>query len=113
MKLLLPNKVYLLRGNNEFISESAKKNSLLNKECLDKYGKINGTIVFEIITKLFPLMPVVAILDEHIGCLHSGIPKMSETKLLDKKIPLERLYDLKQITTNDLFDCAPPIIRQV
>lgn len=112
MKLLLPNKVYILRGNNEFILEREKKNSFLNKECIQKYGKINGTIVFEIVAKMFPLMPVMVLVDEHIACAHSGIPKMSHSKS-DKKFILEQLYDLKQLTSNSLFDCAPAIIREV
>ncbi|KAH9529213.1 hypothetical protein DERF_003107 [Dermatophagoides farinae] len=78
LKLLLPNKVFLLRGTNEIKSKSRR---ILLSECLHKYGPDFGQKIFAVITEIFARLPFAVIIDENIFCCHSGIPKWNK---LDK-----------------------------
>ncbi|XP_075588482.1 uncharacterized protein LOC124494289 isoform X3 [Dermatophagoides farinae] len=101
MKLVQPNKVHLLRGQNECLvlsntnnknkSSSRSKKKLIGmnettimqqplwNECYQKYGKQYGQIIGETLAKIFALLPIIIIVDENIACVHSGIPLSSTT----------------------------------
>ncbi|KAI2811307.1 hypothetical protein BLOT_002481 [Blomia tropicalis] len=71
MKILAPNKFFLLRGNHEV--RQIQKVFTFEKECLDKYGT-HGPIVYETFNRAFDQLPFAAIIDESIYCAHGGIP---------------------------------------
>src|SRR5699024_7747635 len=72
LKLLQPNKVFLVRGLNEVIVN--RETSRLRHQCVHKYGPTTGDTVFGLITSVFEHLPVAIVVDESIVCVHSGIP---------------------------------------
>ncbi|KAH9497142.1 hypothetical protein DERF_013148 [Dermatophagoides farinae] len=111
MKLVQPNKVHLLRGQNECLvlsntnnknkssSSSRSKKKLIGmnettimqqplwNECYQKYGKQYGQIIGETLAKIFALLPIIIIVDENIACVHSGIPLSSQQQLILTRYP--------------------------
>lgn len=71
LKIIAPNKFFLLRGLNEMRATS--KNSF-NQECLTKYGHKNGQIVFQVISDVFDRMSLAVIIDDAVLCLNNVPP---------------------------------------
>lgn len=85
MKILAPNKFFLLRGNHEV--RHIQKSFTFEKECFEKYGTYGGN-VFDMFNRIFDILPFAAIVDESIYCVHGGIP-FTQTKIEDLcRIPL-------------------------
>jgi hypothetical protein len=58
-------------------------------ECLIKFGEVLGEQVWDEVNKVFDLLPLAAVVDNKIFCLHGGIPGVPDFKLEDiNKIPL-------------------------
>lgn len=93
MKLLAPNKIFLLRGTNEMIDKSK---IILRKECIAKYGNVYGKKIHSVIMEIFARLPFAIIIDESIFCCHSGIPKWNK---IDTK-----MHSLSQDITNIMRD---------
>lgn len=72
LKLIAPNKFFLLRGSQEMRSVNRKT---LFKEATSKYGTNVGKQVYEMVNQVFERLPLAALIDETILCVHSGIPK--------------------------------------
>lgn len=86
-KLLAPKKFFLLRGNHEL--RGIQKMYHFYNECLMKFGEVLGEQVWEEVNKVFDLLPLAAVVDNKIFCLHGGIPGIPDFKLEDiNKIPL-------------------------
>ena len=89
-KVRYPDRINLLRGNHE--SRQITQIYGFYDECRRKYGNSN---VWKFCTDLFDYMPLAAMIDEKILCVHGGlshsINKISEIKNLDRKqeIPQE------------------------
>lgn len=89
-KVRYPDRINLIRGNHE--SRQITQIYGFYDECRKKYGNSN---VWRICTDLFDYMPLGAIIDDKILCLHGGlshsINKISEIRNLDRKqeIPQE------------------------
>lgn len=71
LKVLLPNKVFLLRGFNEVIR---KEPTNLQKQCHNKYGEKTGNYLYKLVSEVFDSLPLAAVIDETIICVHSGFP---------------------------------------
>ncbi|XP_028968169.1 uncharacterized protein LOC100908605 [Galendromus occidentalis] len=71
-KLLGPEKFYLLRGNHEI--RGVQKIFGFHSECCQKFGENLGTRVWEAINKCFDAMPLAAVIDDKLFCVHGGIP---------------------------------------
>lgn len=79
MKLLSPHKVFLLRGNHETRDvngweEHYGERSFLF-QCTNRFGLIVGHQVWEAINRSFDRMPLAAVIDQDIFCVHGGIPR--------------------------------------
>ncbi|RWS03135.1 Calcineurin-like protein phosphoesterase [Dinothrombium tinctorium] len=96
-KILNPDKFFLLRGNHEL--RPIQTVFTFHKECLEKFGKNFGQIVWETCNKVFDCMPLCAIIDDSIFCAHGGIPT-SATKI-------EELYNIP-LPLNDPEVQSPP-----
>lgn len=80
MKICSPQKVFVLRGLNE----CGGYQQPLYKECVAKYGDNNGRKVHSIFSNSFAKLPLAAIVDENILCVHSGIPTTVRMRLLSR-----------------------------
>lgn len=71
LKLLLPNKFHMIRGNHE--SRVIQTQFTFYKECLEKFALKSGEQIWECVNTVFDNMPVCAIIDEKIFCSHGGL----------------------------------------
>lgn len=79
MKLSLPQKVFLLRGNHETRDvngweEHYGERSFIH-QCRDRFGDDLGFRVWEATNSTFDRMPLAAVIDQDIFCVHGGIPR--------------------------------------
>lgn len=85
MKLIAPNKFFMLRGNHEVAT--IQRQYTFEKECEEKFGPI-GKQLWKNFNRVFDLMPIAAIVDDQIFCAHGGIPKtIGDIKTLAAEIP--------------------------
>ncbi|CAF0863250.1 unnamed protein product [Rotaria sordida] len=73
-KVLCPHKVYLLRGNHEL--RNVQDMFQFHGECRRKFGIDLGEQVWEEINRCFDAMPICALVDNRILCVHGGIPSL-------------------------------------
>ncbi|XP_075680358.1 uncharacterized protein LOC113796051 [Dermatophagoides pteronyssinus] len=89
LKILMPNKMTLLRGNHEVRPLQAHYS--YKAECLTKYGEEIGGKIWELTNRMFDRLPLCAIIDEAIFCAHGGIPRstieIGEIQRLDNYMP--------------------------
>lgn len=79
MKLQLPNKVFLLRGNHETRDingweEHYGERSFMY-QCRKRFGDSAGYRVWEACNQAFDRMPLAGVIDQDIFCVHGGIPR--------------------------------------
>lgn len=72
LKLIAPNKVFLLRGNHEIRAIQIKYS--FHKELIRKYGNTFGSRIFELYNAVFDRLPFCAVIRSQIFCCHGGIP---------------------------------------
>ena len=87
LKVRYPTRIYLTRGNHES-SEITQLYGFYD-ECIKKYNNAN---VWKSFTELFNLLPLAAIVDKKIFCLHGGLSP--EIKTLDQIRELDRKKDV-------------------
>lgn len=87
MKCRYPNRITILRGNHE--SRQITQVYGFYDECLRKYGSAN---VWKLFTDLFDYLPITALVDNKIFCLHGGLSPMIES--IDQIRELNRLQEV-------------------
>jgi len=87
LKLRFKDRVTILRGNHE--SRQITQVYGFYDECLRKYGNAN---VWKYFTELFDYLPVTALIENKIFCLHGGLSPSIDT--LDQVRQLDRIREV-------------------
>lgn len=87
LKVRYPHRVTILRGNHE--SRQITQVYGFYDECLRKYGNAN---VWKCFTDMFDYLPLTALVDKSIFCLHGGLSPSIET--LDQIRALDRVQEV-------------------
>mmetsp|Transcript_53897 Transcript_53897/g.131759 ORF Transcript_53897/g.131759 Transcript_53897/m.131759 type:complete len:651 (+) Transcript_53897:121-2073(+) len=79
MKILNPNKWWMIRGNHETREVNGnidhyQQGSFLS-QCIQAFGDRDGRIVWEAVNTFFDTLPLAASIDNSIFCVHGGIPR--------------------------------------
>ena len=87
LKIRYPQRITILRGNHE--SRQITQVYGFYDECLRKYGNAN---VWKSFTDLFDFLPLTALIDNQIFCLHGGLSPSIDT--LDNIRALDRVQEV-------------------
>jgi len=87
LKIRYPGRITILRGNHE--SRQITQVYGFYDECLRKYGNAN---VWKSFTDLFDYLPLTALIDNQIFCLHGGLSPSIDT--LDNIRALDRIQEV-------------------
>jgi serine/threonine-protein phosphatase 2A catalytic subunit len=87
LKIRYPQRITILRGNHE--SRQITQVYGFYDECLRKYGNAN---VWKSFTDLFDYLPLTALIDNQIFCLHGGLSPSIDT--LDNIKALDRIQEV-------------------
>lgn len=88
MKCIAPQKVFLLRGNHEDSEVNGNEETYgqgsFHRKCIDLYGPRKGEDVFNAFNRAFACMPIAAVVDQQVFCVHGGLPRamMHSTDIL-------------------------------
>lgn len=92
MKLQNPQKVFLLRGNHETRDVNGWEEHYGEKsfiwQCRNRFGDDIGYRIWEACNQVFDRLPLAAVVDQDIFCVHGGIPR-----------PISYFYGSKPTTT--------------
>ncbi|KAF7493144.1 Serine/threonine-protein phosphatase PP1 isozyme 1 [Sarcoptes scabiei] len=91
MKIVAPNKFFLLRGRNEMRTSPRNR---FQMECIKKYGTQNGNLLYDSINDVFDRMPLALIIDEQVFCSNCGLSNAL-------KVPRE-IFKLPSVLKNPL-----------
>jgi len=79
MKYQLPNKVFLLRGNHETRDVNGWEEHYGDRsfiyQCRNRFGDDVGYRVWEACNQIFDRLPLAAVIDQDVFCVHGGIPR--------------------------------------
>lgn len=87
LKIRYKDRITILRGNHE--SRQITQVYGFYDECLRKYGNRN---VWKYFTDLFDYLPITALIENEIFCLHGGLSPFVET--LDYVLTIDRLQEV-------------------
>ena len=87
LKVRYPNRIHILRGNHE--SRQITQVYGFYDECVRKYGSGD---VWKMFTDLFDFLPLTAVIEDSIFCLHGGLSPSIDT--LDHIRQLDRVQEV-------------------
>mmetsp|Transcript_15051 Transcript_15051/g.31958 ORF Transcript_15051/g.31958 Transcript_15051/m.31958 type:complete len:660 (+) Transcript_15051:209-2188(+) len=106
MKLMLPQKVFLLRGNHETRDVNGWEEHYGARsfiyQCRERFGDDLGYKVWEMTNSTFDRMPLAAVIDQDIFCVHGGIPR----PVSDSSMEGGRIKDI--LNVNKVAGINPP-----
>ncbi|XP_057457550.1 serine/threonine-protein phosphatase BSL3-like [Lotus japonicus] len=119
LKVEYPNNVHLIRGNHE----AADINALFGFriECIERMGERDGIWTWHRMNRLFNWLPLAALIEKKIICMHGGIGRsishVEQIENIQRPIPMEAgsivLMDLlwSDPTENDSVEGLRPNAR--
>ena len=79
MKVQMPQKVFLLRGNHETRDVNGWEEHYGERsfiwQCRNRFGDDLGYRLWEACNQVFDRLPLAAVIDQDIFCVHGGIPR--------------------------------------
>ena len=108
LKIKYPEQIHLIRGNHEdrMINDTFGFSDELSSR-LEEDPQEPGS-VFDRINRLFEYLPLAAIIDDKIFCLHGGIgatlQKVEQVEALDKLRPLKVIHEVHTDTDRLVVD---------
>lgn len=79
LKVRYPDKIFLLRGNHECAEingdEELYMSGSFKSQCKLTYGMRDGERLWNDFNRCFEMMPLAAVIDNKIFCVHAGIPR--------------------------------------
>lgn len=96
-KIKYPFNIFLLRGNHE--CHDVNEIYSFKEECIFKYGDLLGNSIWRMFNTVFQWLPLVAVVENRILCVHGGISKSFFNEIHD----LDEINDLKR---EELFTVA-------
>jgi diadenosine tetraphosphatase ApaH/serine/threonine PP2A family protein phosphatase len=98
MKLMLPHKVFLLRGNHETRDVNGWEEHYGARsyiaQCRERFGEQIGYKVWESTNQTFDRLPLAAVVDQDIFCVHGGIPR----PISDSSVEGGRIKDILNVS---------------
>lgn len=79
LKITHPTKVFMLRGNHETRDVNGWEEHYGDRsfiaQCKSRFGEERGEEVWEELNQVFDRLPLAAVIDHDIFCIHGGIPR--------------------------------------
>jgi len=98
MKLMLPHKVFLLRGNHETRDVNGWEEHYGARsyiaQCRERFGEEIGYKIWESTNQTFDRLPLAAVVDQDIFCVHGGIPR----PISDSSVEGGRIKDILNVS---------------
>eukprot|EP01025_Chloroclados_australasicus_P064722 TRINITY_DN867_c2_g1_i3.p3 TRINITY_DN867_c2_g1~~TRINITY_DN867_c2_g1_i3.p3 ORF type:complete len:290 (-),score=41.74 TRINITY_DN867_c2_g1_i3:1060-1929(-) len=106
-----PNNVHLIRGNHE----ASDINALFGfrMECMERLGDPDGKIVWNRINQLFNYLPLAALIENKIMCMHGGIGRSIHNIAQIEKLKRPLTMEEGGMVLMDLLWSDPTINDQV
>jgi len=98
MKLMLPNKVFLLRGNHETRDVNGWEEHYGERsfifQCRERFGDDLGFRIWDSTNTTFDRLPLAGVIDQDIFCVHGGIPR----PITDSSVQGGRIKDILNVS---------------
>eukprot|EP00928_Gymnodinium_smaydae_P061957 TRINITY_DN45907_c0_g1_i1.p1 TRINITY_DN45907_c0_g1~~TRINITY_DN45907_c0_g1_i1.p1 ORF type:complete len:747 (-),score=145.42 TRINITY_DN45907_c0_g1_i1:77-2317(-) len=102
LKVLYPERVWLLRGNHEDTDINQRYG--FRDECLQKYPGPEGSSLFDEVAQAYSWMPLAAVVEDRVLCIHGGLGHVDGVP-----ITLEAIARIKRPFKTVFEDTGPRI----
>ena len=107
MKILYPNRIFLMRGNHETKTVNVGYDPGFMRDCVRRYGEKLGNSVWEAGQAAFQNLPFAASIDNSIFCTHGGLPRLlgkrPECDIVKEIKGLRVPWDQETVNYDELF----------
>jgi len=120
LKVRYPDKIFLLRGNHECSEingdEELYMSGSFKSQCKLTYGMRDGEELWNAFNRCFDMMPLAAVIDEKVFCVHAGIPRYiarnPDCNILDTIASIPRPPSITDDLVFDLIWADPATLQE-